>query len=274
MKGALHFISGLPRAGSTLLSALLRQNPRFRAGMSSPAGPLFNAMLRATSAGKEWSPFLDDDIRERLLRGVFDAYYHDAAGDGVVFDTNRMWTTKLSPLSLMFPEARMICCVRNPAWVMDSIETLTQRNAYQLSGIFSYEPGGTIYSRVEGLAGLNGMVGFALNALREAVYSPHSDRLLLLRYETLAADPMRALAAVYDFIDEPAFGGHDPQNIAPSDDMKEFDRRMGTPGLHDAGPRVVPRSRETVLPPDLFERYDRTAFWNEPGFARPGMRIV
>jgi len=31
-----HFISGLPRSGSTLLSAILRQNPRFYAGMTSP----------------------------------------------------------------------------------------------------------------------------------------------------------------------------------------------------------------------------------------------
>ncbi|MBD9680249.1 sulfotransferase, partial [Pseudomonas sp. PDM18] len=33
-----HFISGLPRSGSTLLSAILLQNPRFHAGMSSPVG--------------------------------------------------------------------------------------------------------------------------------------------------------------------------------------------------------------------------------------------
>jgi sulfotransferase len=32
----LHFIAGLPRSGSTLLVALLRQNPRFAARISSP----------------------------------------------------------------------------------------------------------------------------------------------------------------------------------------------------------------------------------------------
>ncbi len=29
-----YFISGLPRSGSTLLGAILNQNPRFKAGMS------------------------------------------------------------------------------------------------------------------------------------------------------------------------------------------------------------------------------------------------
>ncbi|MEZ2280070.1 MAG: sulfotransferase [Microcoleus sp.] len=33
-----HFISGLPRSGSTLLAALLRQNPRFHSAMTSPIG--------------------------------------------------------------------------------------------------------------------------------------------------------------------------------------------------------------------------------------------
>ena len=49
MENDLHFISGLPRAGSTLLSALLCQNPRFRAGMTGPVGTLVEAMLKATS---------------------------------------------------------------------------------------------------------------------------------------------------------------------------------------------------------------------------------
>ncbi|MEB3903638.1 sulfotransferase [Mycobacterium ulcerans] len=38
---AIHFISGLPRSGSTLL----RQNPRFQAGMSGPLAGLFGALL-------------------------------------------------------------------------------------------------------------------------------------------------------------------------------------------------------------------------------------
>ncbi len=46
-----HFITGLPRSGSTLLAAILRQNPRFHAGMTSPVGALVNAFLAQVSAG-------------------------------------------------------------------------------------------------------------------------------------------------------------------------------------------------------------------------------
>jgi sulfotransferase len=70
MRNRLHFISGLPRSGSTLLAALLRQNPRFSAGMSSSVYALFRSMLQDTSARNEGSVFIDDAIRKRLLTGV------------------------------------------------------------------------------------------------------------------------------------------------------------------------------------------------------------
>ena len=44
----VHLISGLPRSGSTLLAGLLRQNPQFHAGMTSPVVNLMNRMLEST----------------------------------------------------------------------------------------------------------------------------------------------------------------------------------------------------------------------------------
>src|SRR5271169_5754769 len=259
MNNRLHFISGLPRSGSTLLAALLRQNPRFSAGMSSPVYALFRAMLAETSARNEGSVFIDNDIRKRLLIGVFDAYYADAAEGAVIFDTNRGWTTKLPALVELFPDAKVICCVRNPAWILDSVESLIRRNAFELSGIFSYDSGGTVYWRVEGLASPARMYGFAYNALREAVYGEQSDRLLIVRYESLTANPLGTLAAIYGFIGEPLVR-HDPEHIEPDYEAMEFDARLGAPGLHAVGSAVHATSRRTILPPDLFARFEADAF--------------
>ncbi len=241
--------------------------------MSSPVISLFRAMLSETSQRNEGAVFLDDDIRKRLLTGVFDAYYHDAAQHTVIFDTNRGWTMKLPALVELFPDAKVICCVRNPAWILDSIESLIRRNAFELSGIFNYDSAGTVYSRVEGLAAPAGMYGFALNALREAVYGPQSDRLLLVRYETLTANPLGALAAIYGFIGEDLHP-HDPKHIEPCYDMIEFDLRLGTPGLHDVGRSVEARERKTILPPDLFLRYQKDAFWEDLTLVPSSVKVV
>ena len=53
MQHGIHFISGLPRSGSTLLAALLRQNPRFHSGMTSPVGSLYLALLGEMTARKK-----------------------------------------------------------------------------------------------------------------------------------------------------------------------------------------------------------------------------
>jgi sulfotransferase len=273
LQNQIHFISGLPRAGSTLLSALLRQNPRFHASMTGPMGGLFTVLQREMSQGSEFGLFLDNEQRAKILAAVFDAYYHRIHPKQLVFDTNRLWTTKLPALTALFPQAKMICCVRNVAWVMDSIESLLRRNYLETSKIFNFDQGGTVYSRVEGLAANIGMVGFALHALREAVFGEQADRLLLLRYETLTADPLGALAKIYEFIGEPLFA-HDPDHIQPCVEAVEFDKRLGTPGLHGVGSSVVKIQRRSILPNDLFKRHEVFSFWEKPDEMPQGIRIV
>ena len=42
-----------------------------------------------------------------------------------------------------------MCCVRNIAWIMDSIERLVRKNAFELSGMFGFEPGSTVLHPAE-----------------------------------------------------------------------------------------------------------------------------
>ncbi len=157
--------------------------------MTSPVGALYMALETAMSRRNEASVFLDADQRRALLRGVFAGYYHAADPATVLFDTNRLWCARLSALAELFPQARVICCVREVPWIVDSIERQAQRNPFELSGLFGYEAGSTVYTRVARVAGSDGMVGYALDALREACFGAHAERLILLDYEALARAP-------------------------------------------------------------------------------------
>ena len=66
MKNGIHFISGLPRSGSTLLSAILRQNPKVHAHITSPVGSLLLGALHEMSAAHEGSVFMDEARRKPL----------------------------------------------------------------------------------------------------------------------------------------------------------------------------------------------------------------
>ena len=268
----IHFISGLPRSGSTLLSALLKQNPRFHAGMSGPVAGMFSSLLGEMSGRNEFSVFINDEQRKRVLSGVFSSFYGPEFEAEVIFDTNRMWCTKMRALRQLLPDSRVIACVRHLPWVIDSVERLIRKNTFQPSSIFNYQTGGTVYSRADALASGDGMVGYAFSALKEAYFDEGAGgQLMLLQYETLTREPAKALASIYSFIGEKPFK-HDFDNV--SYDASEFDTRAGTPGLHKVRAKVEPSERQTILPPEIVRRFENDAFWRDAALNVRGVRVV
>ena len=258
----LHFISGLPRSGSTLLAGILRQNPRFHAAMTGPVGTLFGVMVNTMGAQNETALFINEEQKQAILRSLFEAYYRPQAGKAVVFDTNRAWCARLSALLALYPEAKVLCCVRNVAWIMDSIERLVRKNAFEPSRLFATpEERATVFSRVEALAHRDRLVGFAWSALKEAYYGEHSASLLLLEYDILCQRPREVMRLVYEFLGEP-WHEHDFDQVEYAE--PEFDAQLATPGLHTVKTKVAFTPRRTVLPPDLFEKYAGLAFWRDP----------
>jgi sulfotransferase len=271
MRDGIHFISGLPRSGSTLLAGILRQNPRFHAGMTSPVGSMYMALETAMSRRNEVAIFINDDQRRAVLKGLFSNYYEAVHAGKVVFDTNRLWCTKLPALTQLFPAARVICCVRDVGWIMDSIERLVRRNAFELSGMFGFEPGGTVFTRVNRLASSDGLVGYALDALREAFFGDEATRLILVEYQALTRAPRATLRHIYALLGEPYFE-HDFGNVEYQAD--DFDLALGARGLHTVRRQVEWVERRSVLPPALFDRFAGDMFWRLPEANRQNVPII
>ena len=275
MPSAVHFISGLPRSGSTLLAALLRQNPALHANITSPVGSMVTALLGDMSAGNESAVFFTPASRRAVLCGVFHNYYDALDPEGgpgrTAFDTNRGWTVRLELLAELFPDSRMICCVRPVPWILDSVERLIRGNSTELSKIFNLEAGGNVYTRAAGMMSDAGLVGFPLAALKQAMHSAEASRIMLLPYDTLVNRPAEAMAAVYAFTGVAPFA-HDFDNVAF--DASEFDARLGTPGLHHVRRQVRGVERRTILPPDLWGRYEGTSLWRAADFNTLGVAIA
>ena len=257
-----HFISGLPRSGSTLLAAILNQNPRFRAGMTSPLADIMGVMIAEASSKNDFSFAVSEEQRVSLLRGLVENFYAGPAGSDVVFDTSRLWCSRMRLLETLFPQAKVIACVRQLSWVLDSMERLVRNSPVGVSKVFRFDTNTTVYSRAEALTDPRGMVGFAFQAVKDAFYGQYAPgQLLLLTYESLVADPATTLHAVYRFIDEPWFE-HDFENIEFN--ANEFDERVGMPGLHSVRRKLQAIERTPILPLEIFNRFAREAFWLDP----------
>lgn len=259
MVSKLHLISGLPRSGSTLLCALLRQNPRFTAAMTSPLAMLTGSLQKKMSGATEFGVFFDDARRQTMLRGLFDSYYAEMPTHDVVFDTNRTWTGKAALLGQLYPQSRIICCVRDVGWIIDSVERMLGKNPLQLSRMFNFEPGGSVYSRADTLMNSEkGLIGQAWSTLREAWFGEHARRLIVIRYDDLVRDPGRILGKLYAELGEAPYA-HDFDNVAY--DEPDYDAQLGMPGLHKVREKVEYRERPSCLPPDLFAKYAHANFW-------------
>lgn len=254
-----------------MLSAILRQNPRFHASVSSPVGAFAETILSQVSAGSEFAPQVDIPKRRVLVQALFEAYYSDVEAP-VVFDTNRHWSAKLPTLLDLYPESKMIACVRNVAWVMDSIERLYRSNPFEQTRLFS-NPGerSTVYTRVEALGQRNRLVGLGWSSLKEAFYSEEGKNLLLIDYDILSQRPAEVMPLVYGFLGEEAFE-HDFDNL--DFDAPEYDDGLGVKGLHKVRRKVSFQPRRTVLPPDLFDQYSRLSFWHDTAASRANVIMI
>lgn len=261
MTQKLHFISGLPRSGSTLLSALLRQNPRFHADISNPLASVLQGNLQMMGTGTEAAHLMDDAQKPAILRAIADATISTRTDRPVVFDTNRSWCSKMPLLAELFPGSKVIACVRDVPWVLDSLERIIRKNPFQNSPLFSGDERATVYSRVETLMRHDRLVGFPWTALKDAFYGEQAASLLVVDYELLAMRPEGTLRLIYDFIGEPMWDGHDVDNV--EFDAPAFDATLGLSGMHKVKPKVAFEKRATILPPDLFAKYQGMDFWRD-----------
>lgn len=254
-----HFISGLPRSGSTLLSTLLRQNPRFHASVTSPLYAMTDRMIDAMGADKKYASFFDDTRRARVLRGVFDSFYEDNPAE-VIFDTNRLWTGNIALVAQLFPQARIVCCVRDVFRIIDSFERIVRKNPLQYNSLYNFHNEPSIYGRVQSLMNVrDGVIGGPHSALRSAWFTEFASRLILVRFESLTNKPGETLDKLYALLGEPGFA-HDIAGV--EGDEPEYDMRIGLPGLHRIRKGVSQGDQPLTIPTDIYQTYAKSDFWN------------
>lgn len=266
-----HFISGLPRSGSTLLSAILKQNPAFFASMSGPVNGLLETLKREMGGSNEYSVFINDEQRIRIFKAVLDAYYGEEFNATTIFDTNRGWCASMHLLDKISPRSKVIACVRNVSWIIDSFERFAHKNPLQTPGIFENTPLNTIYHRVDQLAKGDGAVGYAYNALKQAFYGEYAHNLLVVQYKSMLQQPQAVMKKIYDFIEAEYFE-HDFSQLDFS--AETFDAKINTPGLHQVRKKLEGIERVSILPPELFLKFENDAFWLNPGLNTRGVQVV
>ncbi len=271
MSKRFHFISGLPRSGSTLLSSLLRQNPAVHARVASPLFELVQAVQPKLSRQSEFYTFYDNSVRRSVLKGLFESYY-SGVDRKVIFDSNRLWTTRLPLLLELFPNMLVVCMVRDVEEILNSFERQFSANPLETTAAFGFTAGSSIYSRMDQLMNSElGTVGLPWLGLREAWYGPHADRLVVVDYDRLVAHPRDVMGMLSEALKLPPHV-YTFDNVAYSE--AEYDSNLGMPGLHSVRKTIAKVAYEMRLPPDLAAKNSGHSFWKTPQTGKPSKVIL
>jgi sulfotransferase len=190
---------------------------------------------------------------------MFDSFY--SAGNEVCFNTSRGWTGSTSLVKDLFPASKMIVCVRELPWILDSFEQLNSKNPYTIKPIYNYQELTSVYDRTRMLMGEGTGSGYVINPLaktKQAMYSNDKDMLCVVEYDKLAKNPKESMQKIYQFLNEPWFE-HDFSDVEDSYD--EFDEHAKIKGLHTIKKVVEFKQRRPILPEDLWQQYTGMSFW-------------
>ena len=161
-------------------------------------------------------------------------------------------------LDQLFPESKVIACVRDSRAVVDSFERLFARHPTYLSRIMP-RSNTNVYDRVPVLLDRRGICGYAFNSLREALFGPFRRNLLVIDYDDLAQQPIPVLNQLHEQLGEQPFE-YNIQTIEQIPEAKIFDEVIGAPGLHDVKPSIIYENRTSILPPDIVNNLPQR-FW-------------
>lgn len=265
-----HLIAGLPRSGSTLLSSILNQNPKFYASVSSPLQHYVHDVIHGTYNDFGYRVSVNDQKLIKIIQGLFDNYYYDIDKE-VCFNTGRAWHLLFSTAVKVFPNIKMICSVRNIVEIVNSFELLYQKNPLNISTLYGpyrdhkgeQSPTFHTHSVYERTMHMANLIERCLQGLREVYYGPHKNCLFLVEYDDLCQNPENVMNKLYDFLEEPRFK-HNFNEIESSFD--EYDERLNAAGMHKVKRAVEYDKRNLILPPDIVNRFKGKEFWRNTRF--------
>lgn len=263
-----HFLSGLPRSGSTVLASLLSQNPQVHVSPTSPLVGLMHGAKHMWDTAEHIKAYQAPKQIENVLGGMMQSFYAHVQKP-VILDKNRAWANPENQGMLILALGRapkIICTVRPVADVLASFIRLIRNNPQSVSFIdqelAALGEEKTDLNRCKLLMSEHGHVFQSWSVLKWG-FEKYPRNMLFVEYDDLVAKPQEVLRRIYEFLELPAFV-HDLQTITnpvPEDD----ERAYNLPGMHSVRPKLektAPNPRE-VLGEKIWGMYQGGEFWRK-----------
>lgn len=229
-KQHVFFMSGFPRAGSTLLMNILNQNSKLH---GSPTSGLIGSIITTKDGWKQsdiyraaGEDYVYPKIRN-MMKWMIMGYYYEQIENGIIpIDKNRMWHGHVDILDNLFEQkVKIIFPIRNVVDSCISMEVVNRKGAllnHGDNGNWLNEQ--STRGRAQNFLKDDGIFGLPILYLRELMYRGDTDRLIVVPYNDLLNQPKVMLERIHSQLELPKFE-YDFNNIKQT--IHEIDMEHG-----------------------------------------------
>jgi len=261
------FESGLPRSGSTLLSAILNQNPDVHCGAISPVLEIMYYTEQYFEGSEQALAYPKPQQQHKIISSVIDNFYDDRK-EKYVIDKCRAWPNNVDRAQQYITKTpKILCPVRDVLEILASFIQMIHRNSNQVSFVdkalkdYGYEINDD--NRCDYLMCPEGIVDQSLYAFGQGFEKGCEKYMHLIEYNDLVNRPEETMRKVYQFLEIPEYK-HDFNNV--SNKYREKDNEVyGLSDMHEVYNQVKKTSKrpEEVLSDYVLNKYSGMEFWRK-----------
>jgi hypothetical protein len=251
MKKTLHFLSGIPRSGSTVLAAILNQNPATHVSTTSGLVHALDGLANTWHSAGLLNE--NDPNREKLaqtMRGCIDAFYEET-DKPVIIDKSRGWPIPQIMGAMNQVLDRQVKVIATVRPVPDCMASFVRVAKPEDLDEFMYS--GQLADHLK-----------AAYLSLEAGYKAMPENFLFVEYDKLLADPKEQLERIHAFLELPAYD-YDFGNIDGSSVKEDDENLHGYAGMHDVKPVLAKQHNDKSkdLLKHHYNQFCQPEFWND-----------
>ena len=273
-KQRILFMSGFPRAGSTILMNILAQNPKFH---PTPTSGLIASVLSIRDNWKgndiyksNGEEYIYPKIKTMLKNMIIGFYQKEVLENKIPIDKNRSWANSLFFLEEIFDcKIKIIYPIRHIGDCVISMERVNRKSTiinHGDNGNFLNEQ--TTIGRAENFIKDDGVFGQPILHLRELLYRGCGDRLVFVPYDDMLTYPNEVFNRLYDELGLDRFK-HDFNNIKQTVFEQDLHHGFSPNSLHKIkeGKLELPKSRDnSIFTDDYIEKIETERFGDVTNF--------
>ena len=211
MDKTFFFMAGLPRSGSTLLSAILNQNPDIMVTSQTDTPMMMMALYSQMQVTESYHVGFEPEGFNNIMAKLPATFYNHIEKPYII-DKNRVWGTpdNLQLASMISNPVKIIAPVRPILEILASFVRLAEKNPNNfVDQLLPNYPANQYRTRndarCDALMAADKNLEYNILSIASALIKEHQNKFHFVAFADLISKPEKVIKAIYDFLEIPFF---------------------------------------------------------------------